>query len=199
MRAHRRAIVMGAACLAVIALAGAAGYALYGTGKGGIAQIGGAFSLVDHRGQPARDTDFRGRYMLVYFGYTFCPDICPSALQIMAAALDGLEAPRSDRITPVFITVDPGRDTAAHLADYVGSFHPRMVGLTGSGEQIAAAAKAYRVYFGKSADSGSASDYLMDHSSIIFLMGPDGGYVTHFTHATAPERIVAALRKHVRT
>ena len=199
MRGYRRALVMAAACLAVIALAGAAGYALYGTGRGGIAQIGGPFSLVDHRGRTTHDTDFRGRYMLVYFGYTFCPDICPSALQIMAAALDELEAPRRDRITPVFITIDPGRDTTAHLAEYVASFHPRMIGLTGSGEQVAAAARAYRVYFGKSADSGSDSDYLMDHSSIIFLMDPDGGYVTHFTHATAPDRIVAALRNHVGT
>ncbi len=193
----RSALVIAAVCVAAAALVGGLVYALYGTGKGGLAQIGGPFALVDQQDRPRRDTDFRGRYMLVYFGYTFCPDICPTALQIMIAALDRLEPARQRRITPIFITVDPERDTSDRLREYVASFHPRLVGLTGTPERIAAAARAYRVYFGKSAGDGSANDYLMDHSSIIFLMDPEGRYVTHFSHATPPERIVASLARHV--
>ena len=178
-----------------VVVAALAAYGLYGGGKGP-ALIGGPFALVDHENRPRTDADFRGSFMLVYFGYTYCPDICPTALQIMTAAIDRLEKPRQDRITPIFITVDPERDTPAHLASYVENFHPRMVGLTGSSKQIAAAARAYRVYYGKG--EGDGDDYLMDHSSIVFLMDPDGGYLTHFTHATAPERVAEKLREHVR-
>ena len=179
-----------------IVLAALAAYGLYGGGKGS-ALIGGPFALVDHENRPRTDADYRGNYMLVYFGYTFCPDICPTALQVMTAAMNQLEKPRQDRITPIFITVDPERDTPEHLATYVENFHPRMVGLTGSDKQIASAARAYRVYYGKG--EGSGDDYLVDHSSIIFLMDPNGGYVTHFTHGTAPERLAEKLREHVRS
>lgn len=158
----------------------------------GTAQVGGPFQLVDHTGKRVTDRDFRGKYLLVFFGFTFCPDICPTALQVMAAALEGLGA-KAERITPVFITVDPERDTPEQLASYVSSFHPRLVGLTGSAEEIAAAAKAYRVYYKKSKDEKSSAEYTMDHTSIVYLMGPDGAFVTHFTHATSAETMKARL------
>lgn len=191
----RHAILLAAAGVVVAALAA---YAIYGggPGAGGIARIGGPFSLVDHRGRPATDRDFRGRFMLVYFGYTYCPDVCPTALQVMTSALDRLPKPQQERIVPILVTVDPERDTPAQLAAYVENFHPATVGLTGPPERVAAAARAYRVYHAKARDGAAGDDYLVDHSSIVFLMDPDGRYVTHFTHATPPEKMAAALREH---
>lgn len=165
--------------------------ALVTTGK---ASIGGPFNLVAHTGQRMSDQDFRGQYLLIYFGFTFCPDICPSALQVVAAALDKL-GDKADRITPVLITVDPERDGPEELARYVSSFHPRLVGLTGTLPEVEAAAKAYRVYFRKAKDQRSAADYTIDHTSIIYLMDPSGEYVTHFTHATSVETMAARLAK----
>jgi protein SCO1/2 len=117
----------------------------------GRALVGGAFSLTDQTGKRVTDKDFRGRYTLVFFGFTNCPDVCPSALQVMAAALDKL-GPEGQKITPLFITVDPERDTPAQLAGYLKSFHPRLVGLTGTPAEIEAVTKAYRVYVKKVAD-----------------------------------------------
>lgn len=162
----------------------------------GKATVGGPFSLVDHTGRRVTEADFRGRYMLVYFGYTFCPDVCPSGLQVMAAALEQLGT-KGEQITPVFISVDPERDTPAQLAQYVPSFHPRLVGLTGTAEEIQSVARAYRVYYKKMKDEKSSADYTVDHSSIIYLMNPAGEFVTHFTHATPVatmvERILGVL------
>ena len=134
--------------------------------------------------------------MLVFFGFTYCPDVCPTALQVMAAALDKL-GPKAERITPVLITVDPERDTPAQLASYVKSFHPRLVGLTGTPAEIDAVAKAYRVYVKKVPDPKSTAGYTIDHSSIIYVMGPDGAYRTHFTHATSRRRHGRAPGRHV--
>lgn len=163
----------------------------------GVPQIGGAFELTDQNGRVRRDTDFRGRYMLVYFGYTYCPDVCPTTLLAMSRALELLAetAPESrGRVVPLFITIDPERDTVEAMAAYAPSFHPDLVALTGTAEQIGAAAKAYRVYYAKVEDE-SAADYLMDHSSYIFLMGPDGAYVTHFSHLDSAEKIAEALAR----
>jgi len=164
----------------------------------GQALVGGPFTLTDQTGKRVTDRDFRGKFMLVYFGFTNCPDVCPTALQVMAAALDKL-GPNAERITPVLITVDPEHDTPALLASYVASFHPRLVGLTGSPAEIDAAAKAYRVYVKKVPDPKSTAGYTMDHSSIIYVMGPDGTYRTHFTHATSADamadRLAAMLQK----
>lgn len=179
--------------ISVVAVAGGLVYTLYFGGAGSRVSIGGPFTLVDQRGETRRDSDFRGRYMLVYFGYTFCPDICPTTLQSMVTALDGLEPELQERITPILITIDPERDTPERLAEYVASFHPRLQGLTGQPEQVAAAARAYRIYFAKAAGDGSTTDYLMDHSSIIFLMDPEGAYVTHFSHQTPPQKMAATL------
>ena len=160
----------------------------------GQATVGGPFSLLDHTGKRVTDADFRGRYMMVYFGFTFCPDVCPAGLQLMAAAIDAAGA-KGLRVTPIFVTVDPERDTPEQLARYVPSFHPRLVGLTGSLAEIQAVAKAYRVYYQKVKDERSSAPYTMDHTSIIYLMDPQGRFVTHFTHATPLATIIATLGK----
>lgn len=164
------------------------------TGK---ALVGGPFKLTDQHGRTVRDSDFRGKYMLVVFGYTFCPDVCPAELQVMTAALDQL-GPLADRIQPVFITIDPQRDTVPQLSLYAGNFHPRLVLLTGSSAEIADVAKAYRVYYDKAEGSaGTSRDYLMDHSSIIYLMGPDGQFVRHFTYTTDAAALAQQLRQSI--
>ncbi|MFN3745089.1 MAG: SCO family protein [Hyphomicrobiaceae bacterium] len=160
----------------------------------GRALVGGPFTLVDHTGKTVTEKDFRGRYLLIYFGFTHCPDVCPSALQVVAAALDKLGA-KADQVVPIFITVDPERDTPEQLASYVPSFHPRLVGLTGTQEQIAAAAKAYRVYAKKVEDPKSSAGFTYDHTSLIYLMDREGAYVAHFTHATSVDRIAERLAK----
>jgi cytochrome oxidase Cu insertion factor (SCO1/SenC/PrrC family) len=160
----------------------------------GQALIGGPFALTDHTGKRVTDQDFRGRYTLVLFGFTFCPDICPSALQVMSAALDKL-GPKADRFVPILITVDPERDTPMQLASYVQSFHPRLVGLTGTPAEIEAVVKAYRVYVRKVADPKSTAGYSIDHTSLIYVMGPDGAYVTHFAHTTNADVMAERLAK----
>jgi len=160
----------------------------------GKAQIGGPFSLVDHTGRAVTEQDFRGRYMLIYFGFTHCPDICPTSLQVMSAALDKI-GPLADRVAPLLITLDAERDTPAQLALYVKSFHPRLVGLTGSADQIANVAKAYRVYFNKVKDEKSSADFTIDHTSILYLMDPNGEFAAHFTHATSVDSMADRLRK----
>jgi protein SCO1/2 len=157
----------------------------------GTALVGGPFTLTSQTGERVSDQSFRGRYMLVAFGYTYCPDVCPAELQVMSAALDSLGA-RADRLQPVFITVDPERDTAAVLREYMTHFHPRFVALTGTPKEIADVAKAYRVYYAKAKDGGE-TDYLMDHSSIIYLMGPDGSFVKHFPYGTDAKALAEGL------
>lgn len=157
--------------------------------------IGGSFTLVDGTGATRTDEDFRGRLMLVYFGFTYCPDVCPTELQAMGQAVD-LLGDKANSVQPIFITIDPERDTPQMVGQYVESFHPRMVGLTGTPEQVAAAAKAYRVYYRKAEVEGS-SDYLMDHSSIVYLMGRDGKFLTHFSHGTSPQDMAKGISKHL--
>ena len=150
----------------------------------GEALIGGPFALTDQSGKRVTSADFAGRHLLVAFGYTFCPDVCPAELQVMSAALDKLGS-AGEGIVPIFITIDPARDTVDVLAQYMPNFHPRFVGLTGSPEEIAAVARAYRVYYAKAEGWQEAGeDYLMDHSTIIYLMGPGGKFMKHFTYTT---------------
>lgn len=160
----------------------------------GQALIGGPFTLTDHTGKRVTDQDFRGRNMLVFFGFTLCPDVCPSALQVVSAALDKL-GPKADRFVPVLISVDPEHDTPAQLASYVQSFHPRLVGLTGTPAEIEAVVKAYRVYVRKVSDPKSTAGYTIDHTSLIYVMGPDGAYRTHFTHTTNADAMAERLAK----
>lgn len=162
----------------------------------GVAAIGGPFELIDQAGQTRRDSDFRGRYLLIYFGYTYCPDVCPTSLLAMSQGLDALaeQAPKlAEQVVPLFITVDPARDNVATLAAYAPHFHERLVALTGSEEQVASVAGAYRVYYAKAGDG--AADYLMDHSSFIYLMDQEGRYQTHFSHSSTAESIAEGLAK----
>jgi protein SCO1/2 len=160
----------------------------------GQALIGGPFTLTDQHGKKVTDKDFHGRYMLVFFGFTNCPDICPAGLQLISAALGKL-GDKADKVVPIFVSVDPERDTPEKLANYVKNFDDRIVGLTGTPEEIAAIARAYRVFFEKTPNEKAPSDYGMNHTSIIYLMGPDGTYVAHFTPMTSVDQMVEALNK----
>ena len=166
-----------------------------GVGKivaSGTATIGGPFRLTDQDGHPRSDADFRGRFMLVYFGYSFCPDVCPTTLAVMANALDKL-GPMRRAVAPVFVTVDPARDTPAVLKAYLKSFGPDFVGLTGSTADIAAAEKAYRVFARRHPLPGGT--YAMDHSSEIVLMGPDGRFVAYYEEDVGPDALAADLKR----
>jgi cytochrome oxidase Cu insertion factor (SCO1/SenC/PrrC family) len=174
------------------------GYALWTSRavitQSGVAQVGGPFTMVNHRGETVTEKSFRGKPLLLFFGFTFCPDICPTELQVMAAALDELGAQGKD-IQPVFVTVDPARDTPDVMAQYVANFGDRLVGLTGSPDQVAAMAKAYRVFYEKRDNAADPASYLMDHSSIIYLMGRDGTFLKHFSYTTDQKALVEGLRK----
>ncbi|HWX46943.1 MAG TPA: SCO family protein [Roseomonas sp.] len=201
----RRAWLASSLLLAVSAAAGAAWWLQPAAtpdlppGPGEIQMpggMGGPFSLVDQDGRARTERDFHGRWALLYFGYTFCPDVCPTELATMAAALDLLPAEVAGQVVPVFITVDPQRDTPAQMKNYVPLFHPRLTGLTGSADQVAAAIKAFRVFAEKREATGAA-DYLMDHSSFLYLLGPDGRLRTIFRGGIAAETLAAGLRRRI--
>jgi cytochrome oxidase Cu insertion factor (SCO1/SenC/PrrC family) len=154
--------------------------------------IGGAFKLTDETGHPVSDADYRGRWMLVFFGYTNCPDECPLTLQKMATTLHDL-GPLGDRIAPLFITVDPARDTPERLTDYLENFDTRITGLTGSNGQIATVAKAYRVYYEPGRNEESGAD-LVSHSTFLYLMDTSGKLNALFAQDVTPEKLTSALR-----
>ena len=156
--------------------------------------IGGPFALIDQDGKRRTDADFRGKVLLVYFGFTYCPDVCPTDLQQMGMAVDQLGS-AGDAVQPIFITVDPERDTPEHLKDYVAMFHPRFVGLTGDASAIKEAARAYRTYYAK-VDFGK-SDYTVDHSAFIYLMGRNGEYLGFFPPGTSADLLAGTLRPFV--
>lgn len=188
----------------LVVAAGLYGWSRFGQGGReavGAAAIGGPFELVDHTGEMRSEQDFRGRYMLVYFGFTYCPDVCPTGLATISRGLESLagQAPeKAEAVVPVFITIDPERDDPEAMASYVSHFHDRMLGLTGTPEQIAEVAKEYRVYYRKvEEEEGTEGAYMMDHSSFIYLIGPDGNYVTHFAHDAAADEIAEGLAERV--
>ena len=156
------------------------------------AAIGGPFQLVDQNGKTVTDVDLKGKWSLVYFGYTHCPDACPTALNDIAIALDEV-GPKRSAVRSVFITVDPERDTPDVLKSYVTSFDTPILALTGSPEEVAQAAKAYRVYYAKHPEGDG--DYSMDHSSVIYVMDPQGRFTASFTHQSTPEEIAERLKK----
>ncbi|MEO0730090.1 MAG: SCO family protein [Pseudomonadota bacterium] len=162
----------------------------------GKALIGGPFELVTHDGKTVTDADFRGKPLLVFFGFTHCPDICPAGLQVMAEAMETL-GDKADDVQPVFISVDPERDTPELMASYVSAFHPSLIGLTGSNAQVQAAIKAYRVYARKVALDGSETEYTVDHSAFVYLMDKNGDFVRHFNHGIKPAALAAGLREHL--
>lgn len=162
------------------------------------AKIGGPFALVNQDGRPTTERDFSGRYRLMYFGYTTCPDVCPVDLQKLMAGYAALEkqAPATAaKLAPVFVSIDPARDTPAVMKQYVTAFHPRLTGLTGTPEQIAAAAKTYAITYSKEGDGPS---YLMNHSRMALLFGPDGQPIAIVPHDAKPEAIAAELTRWVR-
>jgi protein SCO1/2 len=159
--------------------------------------FGGPFELTDHNGLTRTDKDFLGAFMLIGFGYADCPSVCPNNLQNMALALDELDD-RAELIQPVFVSIDPARDSPEIMKDFVANFHPRLIGLTGTEAQIRAAAKAYRVHRRKVVVEGEdAADYLVDHSSLTLLIGPGGKFATMFPNDTPPEKMAAVLAKYL--
>ena len=170
----------------------------------GRGSVGGPFTLTDQNGRPRSDRDFRGKLMIVYFGYTFCPDVCPTDLMAITQALDALGA-EAERVQPIFITIDPERDNAA-MAEYLKAFHRKFVGLTGSPEQIRKVANSYKAFYARVQDPGNESenkndtksgDYSIDHSGVIYLMGRDGKYLGFMPPQTAPARLTEILRKYL--
>ena len=163
--------------------------------------FGGSFALTDQYGMRRTDMDFRGKYMLIFFGYTYCPDVCPTTLAVEKEALDKLGA-RASRIVPIFITVDPKRDTPDKLKSYLSSFdqnqpstRPNFVGLTGTDEEIAKAAKAYRVFYRAHLDGlmAGAAGYSIDHTGDVYLMGPEGKFVSYYSQGILADEMAADL------
>jgi cytochrome oxidase Cu insertion factor (SCO1/SenC/PrrC family) len=162
----------------------------------------GSFSLIDHAGRRVSEADLRGRYLLVFFGYTFCPDVCPTDLQTIGTALHAL-GKAGERVQPIFITLDPERDTAEVLARYVRHFHPRFLGLTGTPEAIALAAQTFGVIHMKGMQtrrgtSAKHGDYIVDHSAVIYLLGPDARFLAAYRHGISPGKLAAAVSVHLK-
>jgi protein SCO1/2 len=189
-----------AAVFAGLIVLGTGGYLalmLHGTPRGiaGTAlasAIGGPFQLVDQNGKTVTDADLKGKWSLIYFGYTHCPDACPTTLNAISIALSEIGAKR-DEVRPVFITVDPERDTSQALKSYVTAFDAPILALTGTPDEVAQAAKDYRVYYAKHPEPDG--DYSMDHSSVIYVMDPQGRFTATFTPESSPEQIAERLKK----
>lgn len=198
-RTSRRVLLAGGVAVAAVGVA--AWYELRQSGGGEAPDpfepsIGGPFTLVDGAGHAVTDRDLLGKYALVYFGYTSCPDVCPTTLNQVAAALEAL-GPAGARVTPVFISVDPARDTPAVVAAYVTAFSPRLLGLTGTPAQIAAVAKEYRVYYARHPTGTGPLDYSVDHTSLLYLMGPDGRFIAPLRADQDAAGMAADLRAHI--
>lgn len=162
--------------------------------------LGGAFALTDQNGRPVTDKSFAGQYRLMYFGYTFCPDVCPNDVGYISRGLADFEKARPDRgarVTPIFITVDPQRDDVAAMKAFTSAFHPRLVGLTGSAEAIATVQKAYGIYAKKVATS-DPENYLVDHFAVIYLFAPDGSPIAFLPHGSTAADVTAMLETYVR-
>jgi protein SCO1/2 len=160
----------------------------------GEAAIGGPFSLTDQFGRTRSDKDFAGHYMLIYFGYTNCPDICPTTLSVIADALDKMEG-ASSQIVPIFITVDPARDTPNMLKNYLAAFGPDFVGLTGPMPSIELVTKEYHVYF--KAHKPADGMYAVDHSNVIYLMGPNGKFIANFDETLGPDELAKEIEEKI--
>jgi len=201
-------VLLAVACLLLCGTAGAAGQTstaqapagqisaaqmmddlMYGRGT-----VGGPFTLTDQTGMPRNDSEFRGKLMIVYFGYTYCPDVCPTDLMAITQALDAL-GPAAEGVQPVFITIDPERDSKL-LADYLSAFDRRFVGLTGAPEEIRKVANSYKAFYAKVPDRQGAG-YSIDHTGVVYLMGRDGEYLGFMPPQTNPDRLTEILRKYL--
>ncbi len=161
--------------------------------ESGTALIGGPFTMVNQRGETVTEKTYAGKYLLMFFGFTSCADVCPTQLQVMAAALDQL-GPLANEITPIFVSVDPDRDSPQVMADYVKNFHPRLQGLTGSPAQLAAFAEIFHIFYAKIPDPKDPKDYEMDHASLLYVMGPDGKFLKHFQYTTDAKNLADQLK-----
>jgi protein SCO1/2 len=162
---------------------------MYGRGS-----VGGPFTLTDQNGKRRSDSEFRGKLLIVYFGYTFCPDVCPTDLMAITQALDAL-GPEAARIQPIFITIDPERDNAG-MAEYLKAFHPSFIGLTGAPSEIRKVANSNKAFYAK-IENARTNEYSIDHSGVVYLMGRDGQYLGFMPPQTAPDRLIDVLRKYL--
>jgi protein SCO1 len=197
----RYAIII-AACVFLLAALGVAAYVVIDLrdrpaasgGDGSLlpATLGGPFALTDHNGNRVTEADYAGKYLLVFFGFTHCPDVCPTTLNQVALTMRAL-GDRAAQVQPLFVTIDPARDTPEIMAEYVGLFDAGIVGLTGSDREIADIARAYRVHYAKAEIEGAPDDYLMDHSVLLYLMAPDGSFRTLFRPDDQPEAMAGRI------
>jgi cytochrome oxidase Cu insertion factor (SCO1/SenC/PrrC family) len=197
MRTARAAVTIAA----VLAALAGGGWALQSwlaaeQASGGEALIESEFSLIDHTGKPVTDEDFQGKWQLIFFGFTYCPDVCPTTLNEVSIVLEELGA-EADQLESLFITVDPERDTPEVMAEYVANFDPRIVGLTGSPEEIEQATQAFRAYYAKADQDGAPDGYTMNHSAFLYLMGPAGEYATDFSPSDEPAAIAEEIRAYL--
>ncbi len=207
------------ALVALVALAGWLGWQQFGgqqmvtrqAPEGNLAgsTLGGAFSLVNQDGEALSEADFKGQWRLMYFGYTFCPDVCPTDMAVIGRAMatfEGVNKGLAATVTPIFITVDPARDVPVAIKPFVRAFHPRFVGLTGSEAQVAAAMKTFGIYARKvetresrdAANRGEAANYLVDHFAVFYLFGPDGQPVAFLPHGSEAGEVATMLETYVR-
>jgi cytochrome oxidase Cu insertion factor (SCO1/SenC/PrrC family) len=187
---RRRPFIIGLSALALSAVAG--GYLfLQNQQLQQTASVGGPFSLIDGDGRRVTEADFKGKWLMIFFGYTFCPDACPTALGAMAETMDRMGA-QAERIQPIFITIDPERDTPQVMKDYVGNFGSKIVGLTGTSSDIAQVAQAFRVYYKK---AGDGPNYMMDHSTAILVMNPDFHFAGIIAGDAKPAQMIERLNK----
>lgn len=193
--AARRGLHIFIAALAVIV--GGVVYQQFwlGAGDNATPAVGGPFALIDQNGVARRDSDFRGKLMLVYFGYTYCPDACPTTLAAISQTLD-LLGNRAAKVQPLFISVDPARDTPEQLKSYAANFHPSLLALTGTPDALKQAEQEYHVYVAKVPQSGE-DDYLIDHSSIVYLMGRDGRFLDQFPTGMPPKVMAATIERYL--
>lgn len=164
------------------------------------ASMGGPFTLTDQNGRRVSERDFAGKYRLVYFGYTFCPDVCPVDMQVIGAGLrrfEAQDAARAARVQPIFISVDPARDTPPVLRQFVAAFHPRMIGLTGSEAEIGQVARAYRIFYERG-EASPGGGYMVNHTRMAVLYGPEGQPIAMIPHDQGPDAVAAELGRWVR-
>ncbi len=191
--AVRRGLYVFIAAFAVII--GGVLYEQFWLGGNAGPAVGGPFTLIDQNGAPRSDKDFRGKVMLIYFGYTYCPDACPTTLQALSQTLD-IIGDDAKKVQPIFISVDPARDTPEQLKAYAANFHPGILYLTGAPDTLKQLEKEYRIYVAKVPQAGS-DDYLIDHSSIIYLMGTNGRYLGEMPAGLPPKAMAATLKRYL--
>lgn len=188
------AVALAATSALIVMRLGSAPVVVSKTITTGTASIGGPFSLIGTNGEAITDQTFRGKWLLIFFGYTFCPDACPTTLNNMSVALEKLGSD-ADKLQPLFVTVDPHRDTLEVMTDYLKSFDPRILGLTGTQDQIDIVIKEYRIYAASQKSATTGDDYLVSHSAYVYLMDRQGKFVNIIQGSESGEEIGAWLRK----